>query len=97
MNGKCGMCLLSLGVVMIIEQLSDNHAVKRKPACFNRSRSALSSPYIVPAGFKEDGSKRFMTIRTAWNNAASGACQYASTDEGKADSDCVGCLWRVGE
>lgn len=78
-------------------RLSDNPAATRKPGCFNRSRSALSSPYIVPAGFKEDGSKRFMAIRTAWNDAATGACSYALTDEGKADSDCVGCIWRVSE
>jgi len=77
--------------------LSDNPAVQRKPGCFNRSRSALSAPYIVPAGFKEDGSKRYATVRTAWNNAASGACQHASTDEGKADPDCEGCIWRVSE
>lgn len=78
-------------------RLSDNHTVKRKPGCFNRSRSALSAPYIVPNGFKEDGSKRFMTIRTPWNNAASGACNYASTAEGKSDPGCARCMWRVSE
>lgn len=82
---------------MIPEQLSDNPAATRNRTCRNRSRSALSSPYIVPDGFKEDGSKRFMAIRTAWNDAATGACSYARTDEGKADSDCVGCLWRVSK
>jgi len=78
-------------------RLSDNPVGQRKPACFNRSRSALSSPYIVPDGFKEDGSKRFSIVRTAWNEAASGACQYAQSEEGKADRDCMGCLWRVIE
>lgn len=82
---------------MMNARLSNNPAATRKPGCFNRSRSALSSPYIVPAGFKEDGAKRYRTIRTAWKEADSGRCQFAQTQEGKSDPGCVGCIWRVAE
>lgn len=80
-----------------IERLSDNPEATRNRTCHNRSRSALSSPYIVPDGFKEDGSKRFRTVRTAWKDGDSGRCQFALSQEGKSDPGCVGCIWRVAE
>ncbi|MBL3825137.1 MULTISPECIES: hypothetical protein [unclassified Marinobacter] len=79
------------------QRLSDNPAATRIHSCVNRSRTALSSSYIVPAGYKGDGSKRFMTIRTPWNDADSGRCQYASTPEGKSDPGCARCMWRVSQ
>lgn len=77
-------------------KLSDNSAAHRKPGCFNRSRSALSQPVIVRDGYKENGAVRHRAIRTNWNDGDRGLCQYAKTDEGRADRGCVGCLWRVG-
>ena len=79
------------------EALSNNLTVDHKHGCHNRDRSALSSPYIAPNGFKEDGSKRFRTVRTDWTEGDSGRCQYAKTAEGRGDPGCVGCIWRVGE
>lgn len=77
-------------------RLSDK-IVADKRGCKNRSRNALSSPYIVPDGFKADGSKRYRTVRTAWKDGDRGLCQYALSSEGKADAGCVGCVWRVVE
>ncbi|WP_417518790.1 hypothetical protein [Marinobacter sp.] len=79
---------------MTTVRLSDNLVVETNRSCHNRSRSALSGPVIVPDGFKADGSKRFRTIRTEWKDADRGLCQYALTDEGKADAGCSGCIWR---
>ncbi len=76
--------------------LSDKNTVDHKHGCLNRDRSALSSPYIAPNGFKDDGSKRYRTVRTDWVDAATGRCQYAKTIEGQGDPGCVGCIWRVG-
>lgn len=80
-----------------IVELSNNLTVDHKHGCQNRDRSALRSPYIAPNGFKEDGSKRFRTVRTDWIEGDSGRCQYAKTAEGQGDPGCVECIWRVGE
>jgi hypothetical protein len=74
--------------------LSDKVVGHGKHSCQNRPRSALSSPVIVRDGYKGDGLPKFRTIPTQWKDKDSGACQYARTDEGKADPGCEGCIWR---
>lgn len=76
----------------MIAKLSDKITVGRKYDCHNRRRDALKLTLIVPNGFREDGTRRYRTIRTDWNGAASGVCQYARTSEGKGDVRCAGCM-----
>lgn len=73
---------------------SNKNTGKHKRGCYNRSRTALSTPMILRDGYTSDGRIRYTNVRTEWKGFRQGTCQFALTPESQGDDGCNGCIWR---